>query len=69
MHCQVMIQLMDRPRPDTAQPLWGMASLGRFVLRCAPALAASAAAVGVPVDPRIIAGIRITKHPKGSSPS
>ena len=40
--------------------MWDIASVGRFLLRCAPLLAASAAGLGVPVDPRLISGLRAT---------
>jgi hypothetical protein len=36
------------------QPVWDLADVGRFLLRCSSLLAASAAGLGVPVDPRLI---------------
>jgi hypothetical protein len=58
-----MILQPIRSTPSPAQPVWDLASVGRFLLRCAPLLAASAAALGVPVDPRLISGLRGTSDP------
>lgn len=55
-----MIQLPNRPPRGTSKPLWDMASLTNWMLRWAPHLAASAFAMGAPVDARLIAGDRRT---------
>ena len=43
-----------RPIMVPRQPVWDLADVGRFLLRCSSLLAASAAGLGVPVDPRLI---------------
>jgi len=48
-----------RSTSGPVQPLWTIAcSAGRFLVRCAPVLAASAAGIGVPVRPSLIIDLR-----------
>jgi len=59
-HSRIMILQPIRSTPPLGQHMWDIASVGRLLLRCAPLLAASAAGLGVPVDPRLISGLRAT---------